>query len=198
MSFLNYPDIQDDGQGNINIQKPDGNIANLNVTGTTTGTWVSFNNIHNYGNMTIIFQNRDGATPVDIVVSGAATIYRTLTVNSPSYLNGATVITGTTTVNGMSQLNGVTIVNAAGTNLPLQVAGAGGQFWFYSNGGQNNGAVIRGQQNQFGIVFTGTDRIRIEGVGGDNRVATLQDLANIIFMQNPGLMNGEIGTGFNG
>ncbi|MCC2626071.1 MAG: hypothetical protein K0R14_1944 [Burkholderiales bacterium] len=173
---------KDDGQGNVNIQKPDGEAANLNVTGTTTGTWFSFNNIHNYGNMTIIFQNKDGQTPVDIVVSGAATIYRTLTVNSSSNLNGRAT------------------VNSQSDNLPLNLAGAGGQFWFFTSGGQYNGAVIRGgsSPDNFGLTFTGTDRVRIEGVGGDNRIATLQDLANITFMQNPGLMNGEIATGFNG
>ena len=186
MSFLNNPDIQDDGQGNVNIQKSDGNAANLNVTGATTGTWFSFNNMQNNGNTTVVFQNKDGKTPVSIVVTGAAQISQTFTVTS------------TFTANGASNLNGATIVNAAGNSLPFQVAGAGGQFWFYSSGGQNNGAVIRGQQNQFGIVFTGTDRVRIEGVGGDNRAATLQDIANVTFMQNQGLMNGEIGTGFNG
>lgn len=186
MSFLNNPDIQDDGQGNVNIQKSDGNAANLNITGATTGTWFSFNNMQNNGNTTIVFQNKDGKTPVSIVVTGAAQISQTLTVSS------------TFTANGASNLNGATVVNAAGNSLPFQVAGAGGQFWFYSSGGQNNGAVIRGQQNQFGIVFTGTDRVRIEGVGGDNRAATLQDIANVTFMQNQGLMNGEIGTGFNG
>ena len=186
MSFLNNPDIQDDGQGNVNIQKSDGNAANLNVTGATTGTWFSFNNMQNNGNTTVVFQNKDGKTPVSIVVTGAAQISQTLTVSS------------TFTANGASNLNGATVVNAAGNSLPFQVAGAGGQFWFYSSGGQNNGAVIRGQQNQFGIVFTGTDRVRIEGVGGDNRAATLQDIANVTFMQNQGLMNGEIGTGFNG
>ncbi len=186
MSFLNNPDIQDDGQGNVNIQKPDGNAANLNITGTTTGAWFSFNNMQNNGNTTVVFQNKDGKTPVSIVVTGAAQISQTLTVTS------------TFTANGASNLNGATVVNAAGNSLPFQAAGAGGQFWFYSSGGQNNGAVIRGQQNQFGIVFTGTDRVRIEGVGGDNRAATLQDIANVTFMQNPGLMNGELATGFNG
>ncbi len=187
MSFLNNPDIQDDGQGNVAIQKSDGNAANLNITGTTTGTWFSFNNMQNNGNTTVVFQNKDSATPVNIVVTGAAQISQTLTVTS------------TFTANATSNLNGKTVVNSQADNLPFQVAGVGGQFWFYSSGGQNNGAVIRGgSQAQYGIVFTGTDRVRIEGVGGDNRAATLQDIANVTFMQNPGLMNGTIATGFNG
>lgn len=187
MSFLNNPDIQDDGQGNVNIQKSDGNAANLNVAGATTGAWFSFNNMQNNGNTTVIFQNKDGKTPVSIVVTGAAQISQTLTVTS------------TFTANGASNLNGKTNINSQADNLPLQVAGVGGQFWFFSSGGQNNGAVIRGgSQSNYGIVFTGTDRVRIEGVGGDNRAATLQDIANVTFMQNQGLMNGEIGTGFNG
>jgi hypothetical protein len=163
MSFLNTPDIQDDGQGNVNIRQSNGDDANLNVTGTTSGSWFAFNNMQNYGDMKIVFQNKDGKTPVDIVVSGAATIYKDLTVNS------------------QSNLNGKTIINSQADNLPFQVAGAGGQFWFYSSGGQNNGAVIRGgTQANYGLVFTGDDRVRLEGVGGDNRLAALSDLGNII------------------
>lgn len=187
MSFLNNPDIQDDGQGNVNIQKSDGGAAHLNVTGATTGTWFSFNNMQNNGNTTIIFQNKDGKTPASIFVTGTAQISQTLTVSN------------TFTASGVSNLNGKTNINSQADNFPLHITGLGGQFWFFSSGGQNNGAVIRGgSQSSYGIVFTGTDRVRIEGIGGDNRAATLQDLANITFMQNAGLMNAQMGLGFNG
>lgn len=185
MSFLNYPDIQDDGQGNVNIEQQNGNAANLNITGETSGTWFTFNNMQNNGNTTVVFQNKDGSTAVNINVSGSAQIYQNLGVS------------GTFNVSGDSNLTRTT-VNSQADNLPFQVFGSGGQFWFYSSGGQNNGAVIRGgTQSNYGIVFTGNDRVRIEGVGGDNRAATLQDIANITFMQSQGIMNGTIATGFN-
>jgi len=130
MSFLNHPDIHDDGQGNVTIQKSDGNPANLKVTGNSS--------------------------------------------------------------------LGKTTVNSVADNLPFHITGLNGQFWFFSSGGQYDGAVIRGKLNSWGLTFTGTDRVRLEGVGGDNRIATLQDLANISFMQNPGVMNAILATGFNG
>lgn len=179
MAFINQPDIQDDTAGNVSIKQQNGNAANLNVTGNFTGTWFTFTNIQNNGNSTILIKNKDGSTAANLAVSGAATISGALTVSSTSSLNGKTSI------------------NSQSDNLPLQVSGSGGQFWFYSSGGQNNGAVIRGSQNQYGLVFTGTDRVRVEGVSGDNRIATMQDLASITFMQNQGLVNGEIATGFN-
>ncbi|MFN8789546.1 MAG: hypothetical protein ACK5Z5_02670, partial [Neisseriaceae bacterium] len=115
MSFLNTPNVQDDGQDNVTIQKTDTGAANL-------------------------------------------------------------IVTGNTKINQGLNVTGKTSINSQADNLPLEVIGAGGQFWLYSSGGQNNGAVIRGgTQSQYGIVFTGTDRVRIEGVGGDNRAATLGD-----------------------
>ena len=229
MSFFNYPDIQDDGQGNVTIQKSNGQPANLNVTGIFAGTWFTFNNIQNHGNNTVLFRNKDGTTQVDIVVSGSASIYRNLNVtgnlsgtwfmfNNIQNNGGNTVLfknkDGTTptdvvvsgsasvyngfTVTGITRLNGRTVVNSGDDNLPFQLFGAGGYFWFYTSGGQHNAAIIRGKQNALGLLFTGNDRVRLEGVAGDNRIATLQDLAGIVFMQNPGLMNATLATGFNG
>ena len=129
MSFINYPDIHDDGQGNVTIQKSDSNPANLKVTGNSS--------------------------------------------------------------------LGKTTVNSTADNLPFHITGLNGQFWFFSGGGQFDGAVIRGKLNGWGLVFTGNDRVRLENIGGDNRIATLQDLANITFMQNGGVRNGVIATGFN-
>jgi hypothetical protein len=57
---------------------------------------------------------------VSIVVTGAAQISQILTVTS------------TFTANAASNLNGKTVVNSQADNLPFQVSGVGGQFWFYS------------------------------------------------------------------
>jgi len=80
---------------------------------------------------------------LDIQDNGQGSVTVQQHTGSPANLN----------VTGTSTLSGKTVIISQVDNLPFQVAGLGGQLWFYSGGGQNNGAVIRGIEDNYGIVL---------------------------------------------
>ncbi|MDQ5921012.1 MAG: hypothetical protein QG673_1068 [Pseudomonadota bacterium] len=228
MSFINNPDIIDDGKGSVTIkgqrsandQVQFGSHLSSIYLMMQLGSASSDNTMQFYthgsneeGTDGVIRCNNVAAgitIPVQVTkrarlenVSGdnqIATLEDIAQNNPDIYDDGSGNVTIQKPDGSAANLNvsGSVTINTQIDNLPLQISGLGGQFWFYSSGGENNGAVIRGQENQYGIVFTGTDRVRIEGVSGDNRAATMQDIANVTFLQNQGLMNGNIATGFHG
>lgn len=80
---------------------------------------------------------------------------------------------------GEVSINGILNIDSPNNNQPLQITTKNGSFELSFD--ENNNAIISGGVSQeFSLAFIGTDRVKMQGVSGDNRLATLADLDNII------------------
>lgn len=64
-------------------------------------------------------------------------------------------------------------------NQPLQIKTKNGSFCLSFND-SSNATIAGGRTDQFGLEFSGTDRVKLQNVNGDNRIATLDDVNNLI------------------